>query len=781
MIDLNITEDEINALKYYNNGGYKAINQILISNSDADVALLSDEVEKEVVTIKYDRESIIEYLNNAKLLYSLILKEYYQNKKEHGSNLYRGTNLAEIEMLKANPYVDKFLVTTINRENAENEYAAEWNRPASINFALFGEVPFLRVADVLDDSEHADDVLIAPFTKIKYVHENSEKTIDKNSKTLKIYNIDIEKQILDALSEDERWGLYKYILDNSMYIEKKIEECISLEKENTTNFENIRKLEQLLNKYENVQEDPELEDESIIENVNDFDRINSELKELKEISTDLFEKRKDKLNFINMWKRNIAVYMIAECKEIEDKIFTTLEEEKASEVIQENQNTLKVDLVEENKDNSEIKTEESKEDNQEDIQEVDNQKEEKKEDTQKVDIYSEEKKEESEPLSQDTIKINPSELKTSQDTIKIDINNSESNTIEEKNIPTPKITESTPKMEKNSSYIDGLEVSYSTALASCNENIESVERMLMEIKDLISKQQNHAKIAGNVGASYSALNNAFDMKKVTESLLDDLNEIKTRIEELKTESDDENASEKFKLIAKNNIEINTLLNYVNNPKIAVKNSKATRFDEMAIIEENELKRVIAQKIREIRGEAELRKLKDDLEIINDKTTFERFIGFFTGRNKLDEFMIDQIDIRQKAIRKTLAKKLSLAHNYSIHELIAEISMFIDDNEDDELVERDVLNLKKMSEELKRNFVVSDFKVRSIVDEKEHKNLPVEKRKLSKQEVIEVETYRFLNKYGYDISPDDKEEPKYQDTMSHEISRVIEYINSSSIL
>ena len=34
---------------------------------------------------------------------------------------------------------------------------------------------------------------------------------------------------------------------------------------------------------------------------------------------------------------------------------------------------------------------------------------------------------------------------------------------------------------------------------------------------------------------------------------------------------------------------NALINYLNNPKIATANSKATRFDEMAIIEENELK------------------------------------------------------------------------------------------------------------------------------------------------------------------------------------------------
>ena len=71
-----------------------------------------------------------------------------------------------------------------------------------------------------------------------------------------------------------------------------------------------------------------------------------------------------------------------------------------------------------------------------------------------------------------------------------------------------------------------------------------------------------------------------------------------------------NETTRLEKISKVNIEISTLINYLNNPKIAVRNSKVTRFDEMAIIEENELKRRIAEKIRDIRGEAELKKLKE---------------------------------------------------------------------------------------------------------------------------------------------------------------------------
>ena len=113
--------------------------------------------------------------------------------------------------------------------------------------------------------------------------------------------------------------------------------------------------------------------------------------------------------------------------------------------------------------------------------------------------------------------------------------------------------------------------------------------------------------------------------------------------------------------------------------------------------------------------------------------------------------------------------------------IAEIEMFIDDNEDDELVEDDVMDLNALGEELRKNYVILDYKVESIIEKREGKNLPLDKR-LSKREIIEVETYRFLNKYGYDDSaPAFVEEPKYQDTMANEIARIVEYINASDIM
>lgn len=706
MIDLNFTNEELDALKKYINKDYLAINQMLISNCETDIALLSDEVENKSVFLSYNKENVIENLKTIKLLYRLILKKYYKETKRK-EVVFRGTNLAEIDRLKNEIFIDKFLVATDNIELAENKYATNWNRPVCINIKLSKDIPYLDVDDVLENNdEKTNSIIIAPFTKIKNVSLDSEVELEKNSKLLKKYNLEIEKQELDELTDDERNGLYDYILSNTYSINQRLEECIRLEKDNALNFENIRKLEQLLAKYENSMEDSEFDEDSIDEkDYDDIERISKELEELKILSTNMFEVRKQNIEFVNMWKRNIAVYLIAECREIE-KLFSDVDlQSKAVEIVE----------------------------------------------TDKVPLEKNEK------VSEETKVLEIKKPEVKNDKIDFILSNLKNNSLEdEENI-------------------------YTRVKIESLENIQVGEKLIEDIKALITKQQNHAKIAGNMGATYSALNNAFDMKKAAESLLELLRNINLKVEAVLGDGESKANEKKLEKISKVNIEISTLINYLNNPKIAVRNSKATRFDEMAIIEENELKRRIAEKIRDIRGEAELKKLKDDLEIIEEKSAFKRIIGMITGQNKLDDFMIEQIEIRQRAIRKTLSKKLSLSYNYSIHELMAEITMFVDENEDDELVEDDVTDLKALAEELRRNYVILESKVQSIVEEKEGRNLPVDDRYISKMDSIEIETYRFLNKYGYDLDTFQSEEPKYQDTMTNEIVRIIEYINSSGIL
>ena len=78
------------------------------------------------------------------------------------------------------------------------------------------------------------------------------------------------------------------------------------------------------------------------------------------------------------------------------------------------------------------------------------------------------------------------------------------------------------------------------------------------------------------------------------------------------------------------------------------------------------------------------------------------------------------------------------------------------------------------------YKVDNAVVEEIIFRKESKNLPIE-TKVTKKDLIEIETYRFLNKYGYDNMENKTEEKKYYDTTANEITRIIEYINTSGIL
>lgn len=671
MIEFEFTDEEIEVLKEYRKTNQLMINQLLVSNGESDIALLSKKSE-DMQPFSYDRESVRINLDAMIRIYEIMLKSYYSKENSAWSFVY-GTTLAEIEKLKNEIYIDYFLHATENKEI---------DMPTIINFISDNDVPYINIDETLKIETDTPEILIAPFTKIKEFKEAQEIQFEENRK-LPIYSVTLEKQDLQELTFEEKEAVYNYILTSADVVNQKLQESINYDEDTLNNNENIRKLEQLLSKYEleikkkiDFKDYPESEQ---LADKADIERIKSELSDLQDSNSNIFEEKKMAVDFITKWKKNIAVYVMAEFKELEMKY------EAERKVLKENY-------------------------------------------SEKMKKYEEEAKEKHEKLKEGSL-------------------------------------------EEIAKAVD----------KECDENIILAKRLIEDIKKLITKQQNHAKIAGNIGATYSALNNAFDMKKVAETLLDKVTAIRGKAKELCEEEDRENLSEKLLKISEVNLQVGTLINYLNNPKSSVGQSKINRFEEMTIIEENELKRGIAETILNVRGEAELKKLKEDLEILEEKGAFKRFIGFFTGSNKLDEVKEEQIEIRQKAIRKTLSQKMSLVYNYSIHELVAEIQMFLEDNEDDELVEEDMYILQNMENELRRNFIISDSKVRDIIEQRENKNLPVEVKRITKRELIEIETYRFLNKYGYDRRNDEEENNQYKDTMQNEIARIVDYISSSKIL
>ena len=214
-MELKITNEEIDALKNFLSKKYEVMNQLLVSNTEADISLLSDEVENKSVSISYDRESVIKYMMDIKSVYSLILKQYYQNGYR-SKEVYRGTNIAEIERLKNEPYIDKFLTATMNKSDAETKYSSVWSRPSSMNIILDRTVPYIFIKDFISKATK-NDVLITPFTRIKAISNGVEKeiTVKGVKKTLKTFDVILEKQELQKLNSNERMGLFNYITEQA--------------------------------------------------------------------------------------------------------------------------------------------------------------------------------------------------------------------------------------------------------------------------------------------------------------------------------------------------------------------------------------------------------------------------------------------------------------------------------------------------------------------------------------------------------------------------------------
>ncbi len=722
-----LTNEEIEALKIYRGINYEAINQMLTSNSTIDISYIKEQIEENSTLNLYSKENIIKYMAIIKRVYELMQKVYYSKKGQLEGILYRGTNMFETEKIMNEPYIDRFLTATTNKNNAKTKFALKWDTPVLMNIEIPKNIPYINTDEILDLNGE-EEYIISPFTIIKEIKE-----ID--AEEVKEYKVILEKQELEKLSVAEREGLYSYIMNTSEIIDIKLKEIIELDKINFENYENIRKLEQLLGKYENESASEEVD-------IDDINRINKQLLEIKDDCRQIDVEKKNIENFITNWKRNIVVYLMAECQEIEEKYIV-----ECNEDMKDNTNeTVGEILQNEIESNIEINSEEKTE--------VEN----------SIQTAEENNIETDNILENDISKEQVNE---------IDTNN--------KSVEEYKEEGEQKDLENSKNEIIDENDKKSVTKKECSENIETCEKLLENIKNLISKQQNHAKVAGNLGTTYSALNNGFEMKKITEDLSALLKNLKLKVNAIIAENEDEEQlEEKLQKISEINIQISTLFNYLNNPKSSIGVANITRFDEMAIIEENELKKGIYQTVRDVIGEAELKKLKEDLEIIEDKSPLEKLMGIFTGKNKLDEIIVEQIEIRQNAIRKTLSHKLSVASSYSIHEIVAKIRMFINENDDDTLVENEVLDLGELEKELKNNFVISDTKVESIITRRDGNHLPVGSKKLSKRESLEVDTYRFLNKYGYDLDQKD-EEIKYQDTMANEISRIIEYINSSNIL
>ena len=116
---IKLTNEEKEAIELYKSGEYQVINQLLVSDSNSDIALLREDVENKSVKITYDRETLIKDLKAIKVIYELLQKIKLKRNKQEEWAFIRGTNIAEVERFRTETFIDKCLDASSNREIAE--------------------------------------------------------------------------------------------------------------------------------------------------------------------------------------------------------------------------------------------------------------------------------------------------------------------------------------------------------------------------------------------------------------------------------------------------------------------------------------------------------------------------------------------------------------------------------------------------------------------------------------------------------------------------------------
>ena len=329
-MELRLTNEELEAIKYYRNEAFENINQLLNSDSRVDISYLTDE-ENEDGKINYDKESVITYIETIKKIYSAILKKYLSKGRKESWTFSKKCSLTEIEKLKNEPYIDRFMITDITEKQSEDSIGMN---QTIMYICGDKDVPYIMLKEVLEND--SKEVLIAPFTEIKEIKDGVQVESEEEDGKLRTYKIELARQDLQEMSDDDKIALYNYIISNSDLVNTTLSNTLKLEKENVTNYENIRELEKQISDLEismnqKEQEQDYAESEKRADNM-DLNELNDKLDILKNHSTDIFNNIKSNHKFMTEWKKNITVYLMAECSDIEENILSEMETENENAI-----------------------------------------------------------------------------------------------------------------------------------------------------------------------------------------------------------------------------------------------------------------------------------------------------------------------------------------------------------------------------------------------------------------------------------------------------------------
>lgn len=325
-------------------------------------------------------------------------------------------------------------------------------------------------------------------------------------------------------------------------------------------------------------------------------------------------------------------------------------------------------------------------------------------------------------------------------------------------------------------------IKYMDVEKALRQNLNRISKIIDDIDSLIRKQQKFAKIGAETSVKYSAIVDAFKikeeaikLKKEIKKMYDDFE--KFYFNKVNKKVTDENYEKSLGKILEVAIQVQNFLNAIYNPRTAKKRANIDRFDELVMIEENELKRVICKTVENTIAEGNLLIIDDEVNKIENKPAYKKVLDLITGNKKAEEYRQLKLEDAAEDIQKKLEQVYTINSNYKIHDILAELMIFKAENIEDEMVEIYTSKLAEMEKGIGKNFVIDEDKVLEKIYELKTLNLPINIENATKEEEVDMEISLLYKKYGYIDIPNEAE-VKYVDNTAEEIKQISDYIKVS---
>lgn len=294
------------------------------------------------------------------------------------------------------------------------------------------------------------------------------------------------------------------------------------------------------------------------------------------------------------------------------------------------------------------------------------------------------------------------------------------------------------------------------------KKIEYYENEKVKSKKFISNISNSLKEINpkieELGKSKKKTDNLiekFDIECFKYNLVNEMNLSKNKLEK-----NIQNVLKTLKLLnVKSNEELDISIkkvNYINdildNSETQLKNINKEEFDNVEKLQMNAIKKGIYDKFMLIKSEIDRDRIKNQFDKIQNKNVLGKVLDkFFLRSEQVDMkkenlfMLIHEIDeTRDNILRNKEPKK-----EYKILEILADIELFIMDNEYDYKYRNQILEIKKIRENINNTFTIDKHKFKKELLEKQQSKFPIEiSKKMSKIRKERQKAVAFLTKNGY---------------------------------